>query len=189
MILEFPTPDPRSPTPAAGRPLPWYALRVKALHEFHVERELCRYGIEPYLPTRKRKHWRNTEVDVPLIPGYVFARAEACDIYATLRWTNWLTNILGDRHGPTEIPADQIETLRLMVANSKIEVIPLADIWKGGEEVEVVSGPLQGAKGRVARVKNKTQLVIFIEMLGSAICTELDAASVRVIPVDLPLAA
>jgi transcription antitermination factor NusG len=193
MLIEFPSHEAYQ---AAAAALPWYALQVKSLHEFHVVRELERFALESYLPTRLRKHWRQTEIEVPLIPGYVFARALEEQLYGALRYTGWLQArggwIIGDRTGAIEIPVDQIETLKIMVAKSKVTVVPLADVWQGDEEIEVVSGPLAGCRGRVARCKGQLRLVVVLEMLGSAISAELDADTVMKVvekPVELEQAA
>jgi transcription antitermination factor NusG len=180
LILDFPA--------TSHQPLPWYALQVKCQHEFHVERELRRHHIESYLPTRQRKGWRNSVVEVPLLPGYVFARCLQEQLYGTLRFTGWLQWIVGNQNGPIEIPVEQIETLRLMIARPEVVVMNLEDVWHGGEQVEITEGPLKGSIGRVAMVKGKAHLIVSIEMLGRAVSTELDAAAVRALP-DLPKAA
>ena len=188
MILEFPAPDPQPP----AAKLPWYALSIRPQCEFHVERELGRYKIEAYLPTRTRKHWRNTEIQTPLIPGYVFARGTPSGIYTVLRFTGWFVRLVGTGlYDPIEIPADQIETLKLMVARPKVEVMRLEDVWHGGEEVEITAGALAGSKGRVMMVKGKARLIVSIEMLGRAVSAELDADAVKALapPAELPEAA
>jgi transcription antitermination factor NusG len=170
---------------------PWYALAIRAQREFHIERDLIKCGIETYLPTRRKKHWRQLEIDTPLIPGYVFARGEQQLLYAALRFNPYLYHVLGDGDEPIEIPAWQIETLRLMVTKSQqpIEVTPLVELWHGGEEIEITAGPLSGTRGRVAFVKGKARLIVQIEMLGRAVSTELDAAAVKALPAELPKAA
>jgi transcription antitermination factor NusG len=177
MILEFPAPGPRPPAPAAQ--LPWFALQIRPQHEFLVARELTKLGIEHYLPTRTRKHWRMTVCETPLIPGYVFAREHAMALYAQLRWTGWLIGILGRRDGAVEIPAEEIETLRMMVSRPKVQILELSDLWHGGEEIEITAGPLTGSTGRVMMVRGKHHLVVSIEMLGRAISAELDAEAVK----------
>jgi transcriptional antiterminator NusG len=155
----------------------WYVLQVQPLREFRVREQLERAGIEHYLPVRKRKGWRGLELDAPVFPGYVFARnACAADLYDLFRPTRWLLRLLGDRRGPASVPDSQVETLRLMLTRPKIEI---TDLWQGGEEVEITAGPLAGAIGRVAYVKNKVRLIVSIEMLGRAVSAELDAAAVR----------
>lgn len=169
-------------SPATAAELPWFALQIRPQHEFLTVRELNKHGIECYLPTRMRKHWRHTEVETPLIPGYVFAREADDVIYAALRWSGWLQSILGIRDRHTAIPAEQIETLKIMVARPKAVIVELTDIWHGGEEIEITAGPLAGCIGRVMMVRGKHHLVLEIEMLGRAISAELDAAAVRALP-------
>jgi transcription antitermination factor NusG len=169
--------------------IPWYALHVQPLREFRVREQLERAGMETYLPCYPRKGWRSIEIQSPLFPGYVFGRNSASEIYDLCRPTRWLLRILGDRFGPIAIPSDQIETLRAMVTWSKqVEVTPI-DIWKGGEEVTVKRGPLQGCSGTVAYVKNKTRLIVSISMLGRAVSAEVDPADLVVTQPENPVAA
>jgi transcription antitermination factor NusG len=167
---------------------PWYAIHCRSCCEFHVERELQRHHIETYLPTRTRKGFRNSVVELPLLPPYVFARADTVEIYGVLRFTGWLIEIVGTPRGPLEIPADQVELLKLMVSRPKVEVVKLEDVWKGGEDVEITSGAFQGRRGRVAMVKGKTRLIIVLEALGRAVSVELEAEDIRIVP-ELPKAA
>src|SRR5262245_7609662 len=61
-----PVPDPR-----------WYAIWTRSRHEQVVRTQLDEKGITAFLPTFvKLSRWkdRRKKIDVPLFPGYVFAR-------------------------------------------------------------------------------------------------------------------
>ena len=62
----------------------WFAVRTLSRHEKLVREQLARRNVEHFLPTTKRlNQWmdRKKEVEVPLFPGYCFAR---------LRWEDRL---------------------------------------------------------------------------------------------------
>ena len=161
----------------------WYAIQAKPQCEFRIERELERFEIERYLPTRTRKGYRNSVVETPLLPGYVFARAASGRIYEVLRFTGWMIRIVSyDLYQPVPSPNEQIETLRLMVNQPKVEVVRLEDVWKGGENVTISSGAFAGRTGRVMMVKGKARLVVMLEALGRAVSVELEADAVKLAP-------
>src|SRR5262249_14691167 len=59
------------------RPLAWYALRTRSRHEKIVNRQLAGRGVEAFLPlVNRRRRWadRWKDVNLPLFPGYCFAR-------------------------------------------------------------------------------------------------------------------
>src|SRR5271169_883791 len=62
---------------AAGAEAHWYAVQTRSNFERQVEGELTAKGIDAYLPQYGALHqWkdRKQKVDIPLFPGYLFAR-------------------------------------------------------------------------------------------------------------------
>src|SRR5580692_12413193 len=64
-------------------PLNWYALHIRSRHEKRVAERLVSQSLETFLPLHRSRHtWRNgvhAEVDLPLFPCYLFARASVSD--------------------------------------------------------------------------------------------------------------
>lgn len=164
--------------PQRIQPLPWYGCQVLPSHEFRVRERFEDAKVEHYLPSKFRKGFRDSKVEYPIFPGYVFARGIHLDLYAICRPTRWLIKVIGDWRGPIEIPPVQIESLRLALAQADV-IVMTVDRWHGGEEVTVTSGPMAGAVGTVVYVKNQTRLVISVPMLGRCVSTELDADAVK----------
>jgi transcription antitermination factor NusG len=164
----------------------WYALHVASQREFCCAGEV---KTETYIPATSVTYANRHTIKRPIFPGYVFARkCELELIYGPLRYTRWLFSILSDRFGtPLEIPDEQITSLRILLATPKV-VIEITDLYHGGEEVEVIAGPLMGSFGRVAFVKGKARLIVSIDMLGRSISTDIDAADVKLVN-SIPLAA
>src|SRR5260370_18277199 len=64
----------------AHAPAPWFALHTYPRHEKRVAVELQGKGVEVYLPLVSRRHqWsdRQKQVELPLFPGYPFARIDS----------------------------------------------------------------------------------------------------------------
>jgi transcription antitermination factor NusG len=173
-VIAFPATSHQPPATA----LPWYVLHIIPCHEFRAAERLQERAIEYYLPSTKRKGFRGQLFDTPVFPGYVFARKRHIELYDAFRPTRWLLRVLGDSHGPITVAAQELESLRIVLATPKVVVLP-PDKWKGGEEIEVRSGPLAGAHGTVAYVKNQHRLVVSVPMLGRCVSAELDADTVR----------
>ncbi len=174
MIVEFP-----------GR-VAWYALHVKPNSEFRVEDRLGRAGLQTYLPTQIKKGSRR-EYRHKAIPGYIFVRCAFAELRQVQQISQVIT-VLGEGSGPSPVPDDQVENLR-MILTRPVLVIPLADLWHEGDEVEVVSGPLTGACGYVAYCKNQARLVVSIPLLGRMASTEVDPSCLKLRAPKLALAA
>ena len=63
--------------------LNWYALHIRSRHEKRVAERLVSQSMETFLPLhRSRNTWKNgvhADVDLPLFPCYLFARASLHD--------------------------------------------------------------------------------------------------------------
>jgi len=67
----------------SNAPLNWYALHIRSRHEKRVAERLGSQSLETFLPLHRSRHtWRNgvhVDVDLPLFPCYLFARAAIHD--------------------------------------------------------------------------------------------------------------
>jgi transcription antitermination factor NusG len=156
----------------------WFALQTLSRHEKLVRDQLARRNIEHFLPTTKRRsQWtdRKKEVEVPLFPGYCFAR---------LRWENRLpvlqsqgvVSFVGTAAQAEPIPDDEIESIRKVAIHSSD--FAYHPYLKEGMLVEVVHGPLRGVKGRLVREARYARLVISVTLIQRAVAIEIDASSV-----------
>ena len=76
------------------QPDPWFVIWTELHAEKKVERRKEAMGLEPWLPVVKGRHrwsdrWR--EVECPLFPGYLFARATNAEWPRILRTPGVLT--------------------------------------------------------------------------------------------------
>jgi hypothetical protein len=85
-----------------NHPLHWYALWTRSRHEKYVRDQLAGKGIEPLLPLVKRKNrWkdRTKEVELPLFPGYCFARFFIEECLSVVK-ARGVVKVIGTDHRP-----------------------------------------------------------------------------------------
>jgi transcription antitermination factor NusG len=156
----------------------WFAVRTSSRHEKQVHERLSGRGIESFLPLLERwSRWkdRRMRIQVPLFPGYCFARFEAPARSAVVTVAG-VVGIAGTSRGPEPIAEREIESLQALV-RSRIEYDPYPGLTRG-MEVEVVRGPLMGARGVLIRREPRCRLVISVNVLRQGAAVEIDAADV-----------
>lgn len=166
----------------AGRPR-WYAVYTRSNFEKRVAAELAAKPVENYLPVVQEWHqWKDRKklVEVPVFPGYVFARfADSTRNRLQVLHTAGTVRILGQREQIEPIPDREIESVqRLLQANVPCFAHPFL---REGAWVRVKRGALQDLEGLLVRVKSKTRLVLSITLLSQAVATEIDISDVEVI--------
>jgi transcription antitermination factor NusG len=155
----------------------WYAVRTFSNRETVLRSHLTSRGIECYLPTYNAVRIARrgpTAAPRPLIPGYVFARfplTRRADVVSA-PGAAWL---LGDSTGPTVIPDQEIETLR--VASENFPTQP-ARYPEAGEWVRISGGLLDGVSGIVQEIRGNARVVVRVHSIRSAFMVEIDAARI-----------
>ncbi len=153
---------------ASAQPQNWYALHTRARSEKVVDRLLGDQGFRTFLPlTVKRSRvsfWRFRDAQLPLFPGYTFARFAACpENFRAVRSTNGVVEIVGRACEPVSIPEEEIESIHAVLAHN-ISCAPLAGL-EVGQPVVIASGPLRGIKGEIVRHKNRKIFVVRVAMI------------------------
>jgi len=139
----------------------YYALYVKSRHEFVTQSELVRKGTNTFLPSVKiLRQWkdRNKFVDFPLFPGYLFVyiNAKPEEYLNVLRTKGAVRLISTEIDGPTPVPTEEINSLKLIIASEQnFDIYPHL---KEGTIVRIKRGPLKGAVGII---RNKADQYVF----------------------------
>lgn len=169
--------------PAAALSGSWYAVHVRSRFERPVATELAAKGIDAYVPFLREVHtWtdRRKTVEVPLFPGYVFARFE--DSPATrlaIVRTTGSVRILGPGSSIEPIPDVQIGAIhRLIAGNLPLLTHPLLN---EGALVRIRRGPLKDVEGLLLRRKNEVRLVVSVSLLSRSVSAEVDLADIEVL--------
>jgi transcription antitermination factor NusG len=153
--------------------LNWYALHIRSRHEKRVAEHLISQSMETFLPLhRSRNTWKNgvhANVDLPLFPCYLFARASLYDRIRLLQHPGVL-GFAASSVKPTVIPDEEISILRMATKNLKAEPHPYLN---SGDLVRIVAGPLVGMTGILTRRKQEYRVVLSIETIMRSIVVEV----------------
>ena len=153
--------------------LSWYALHIRSRHEKRVAEQLASHSHETFLPLHRSRHtWKNgvhADVDLPLFPCYLFARASISNRGCLLRHSGVL-GFAASRERPTAISDEEIFALRTATEKLNAEPHPYLD---NGDAVRIVAGPLAGMTGILTRRKNEYRVVLSIEAIMRSIVVEV----------------
>jgi transcription antitermination factor NusG len=157
----------------------WSALHTHYQHERKVEALLSAKGFETFLPTYESiRKWkdRTKKISEALFPGYLFI-ADVSEHRLQVVTTPGVCAIVSVAGTPATIPGHEIEAIRRCVSDpAKVAPHPCL---RGGDSVQVQSGPLAGVAGILVRMKDSCRLVVSVEILGRAAAVEIDAGCVR----------
>ena len=162
----------------------WYALSTRSRHEKMVRDRLAGIGVEPFLPlTRKSSQWSDRKVwtEIPLFPGYCFARFSLRSSLAILQ-TPGILRIVGSS-APEFIPDEELTAIRILVESTR----PFENhgYITEGMWVEVVQGPLLGLRGQLIRQASHECLVISVRLIQQAAIVHIERSEVRALGSDV----
>jgi len=152
----------------------WYAIYVRSSHEVQVANRFISRGIEHYLPQYQVEHrWKNRctrKLDLPLFPGYIFARILRSERVRVLEVPSVLY-VVGTAGRPTPLAESEIEAMRsgLQVRNA----LP-HPFLKVGERARIRRGPLAGMEGVILRDNNSLRVVLSLDLILQSVSVEVD---------------
>jgi transcription antitermination factor NusG len=158
---------------------PWYALWVRSRHEKSVSEMLVSKGLETFLPMySSRRRWsdRMQQVELPLIPGYVFCRFDP-DHRLPVLTTPGLLQIVSA--GKTPQPVDNDEMQSLITAVRSGVHLQLWPFLKTGQRVAIEEGPLRSLEGVLLSISGTDQLILSISLLQRSVAVAVDRRWVR----------
>ena len=146
----------------------WFVLHVKPRTEKKVVTYLKRYRCFAHLPiyvkvTKIQR--RKVRRELPLFPGYVFARLSSDERILMLQ-TNLLVNTIF-----VPRPREMIHQLRQIAraARGMPDFRPSPNLFKAGDYVRVKYGPLRGTEGYVKREGAHATLCLNVEILNTSV--------------------
>jgi transcription antitermination factor NusG len=159
----------------------WYAVYTRSHCEKIVARELAARQIENYLPAfQELRQWsdRKKVVDLPVFPGYLFARfADSNHTRVEVLRAQGAVQILGAAGRIEPVPDFEIDSVRRLL-DSRVHCFAHPFLQEGAW-VRVRRGPLKGQEGRLISIKNQTRLLVSITMLARSVATEMDINAVE----------
>jgi transcription antitermination factor NusG len=162
----------------------WYVLHTRSRFENVVFTSLSGKRLETFLPkmrVKSRRKDRHKMIDVPVFPGYVFVRstllpAEHVDILKTVG----AVRLIGNSAGPSPVPDDTIESLRIMT--DVPDSVFTGNRFERGDRVLVTAGPFAGVIGVFSRYQGQERVVVEVEILGRFAAVEVTEADVEPLP-------
>ncbi len=167
-----------SDIPASWHDPRWYVLFVRSNQEKRVAEHLGGRDVEHYLPCyTSLRRWKDRRVtlQMPLFPGYVFVRLPLLERMKILTVPNSVS-LVGAGNGPSEISAEEIDSIRRGVEHSNAEPYPYL---KEGQHVVITSGVLSGMQGILVRRQNGARVVVSLDSISRAFVVEVDAAFLK----------
>jgi len=169
-------------TPAAFSPddreSRWYAAYTIARHEKCVARQMEERGIDYFLPLYRSIHWwkdRRKQVELALFPSYIFVHMALTDRLRVLQLPS-VVHLVGFNGRPAPLPESEIVALRGAASgNLCLEPHPYVKI---GRRVRVRSGPMAGLEGVLLRKKERSRVVLSIDLIMRSVAVEVDQAEI-----------
>jgi transcription antitermination factor NusG len=151
----------------------WYAVHTRARHEKQVAQRIAAQQLETYLPVHRGRHlWKNgvyADVEIPLFPCYLFAKASLHEQLLVLRVPGVL-GLVASSSRPTAIREIEMQMLRIAIEQLQAEPHQYMNV---GDVVRIISGPLAGLEGILTRRKNQYRVVLSVEAIVRSIVVEV----------------
>lgn len=159
----------------------WYVLRIPYQKAKEAQGKIERMQIRTYLPVQKivdEKDGRYTYKEQPCVPNVLFVYCNRTTLRMLVKETPGSIKMAYqynycefDRFGKNPllvIPEYQMENfMKLMYIDNK-DIVNVTDQdihFKSNDVVLITEGPFKGIKGRVARVKGATRVVVELDYL------------------------
>ncbi|MDA1082649.1 MAG: UpxY family transcription antiterminator [Gemmatimonadetes bacterium] len=162
---------------------PWFVIWAESRAEKKVNQRIVAMGIETWLPMIKERHrwsdrWR--DVECPLFPGYLFAKATNANWHAILRTPGVLT-VVKEKGKPALLADSFVTSLRNVIGREGAIPEPVTERveYAPGDEVIVQEGALSGVRGVVRERRGGRQLVIWVAEIGRGVAFTIGKALVR----------
>ena len=158
----------------------WYVLRVRSQAERLVQVGLHHKQFEILNPTYQALSIRRDRRKVltrPIFNGYMFVRTLLNpECHLEILKTPGVVEILKSPSGPTPVPDDQVENVRLLEKH-------VGDCFYGtdievGDSVFVKEGPLTGLRGVIDRLDRK-KLHIHVDAIPGSVMIDVEPHQVQ----------
>lgn len=175
---DVPAAAPLGFAPAEGET--WCVCHTKPRCEKKFAALLSAERMAHYLPTVtnvRRYGNRERRSELPLFPGYVFARIPG-DRQARVYQQNLLVRVID--------PPDETQLLQQLadvqrVVSSGLETA-LHNLFQRGEPVRVMSGPLRGLEGVIDNPADPAGIVIAVDVLQQGLHISVPLSDLKVLP-------
>jgi len=158
----------------------WAVARLQPQHENAGLTHLRLNGYEIYYPRVREKRirqGRRIEVRPPLFWGYALFVVKD-GIRYTARWAIGVSAVIMDGVKPARVPDAIIDEIKGRERNGAV-VLPERTMFKPGDQVRVLTGPLSGHLAIFAGMKPRERVEVLLQLLGSLQKVELPRDSIE----------
>ena len=169
----------------------WFAMRVTYRREMKVKAEMDALGVPAFVPMRRimQRGIRLKNTLEPAIHNLIFIHATEEKMQALKKSRPELQYMMRQMNGKMEkiiVPQGQMDDFMKVCTTSLdfVEIVSAEQVrFKPGQEVMVISGPLQGIRGHFQRVEGHRAKRLIVTIPGACSATvEVKAEDVTVIP-------
>ncbi len=160
----------------------WHVIYTRSRQEKKLAKLFDEKGIRYYLPMIKTlKQWsdRKKMVEEVLFKSYIFVHVSEKEYYDAIKCIGAVKYVSIDGKA-AKIPDNQIEAIKNTLAN-KVEFTISPEYFQKDKPVEIISGPLKGAKGEIISLKGKKKLLIRIEQIGYSLVVHVSPESIKLL--------
>ena len=169
----------------------WFAMRVTYRREMKVKAEMDALEVPAFVPMRRimQRGIRLKNTLEPAIHNLIFIHATEEKMQALKKSRPELQYMMRQMNGKMEkiiVPQRQMDDFMKVCTTSLdfVEIVSAEQVrFKPGQEVMVISGPLQGIRGHFQRVEGHRAKRLIVTIPGACSATvEVKAEDVTVIP-------
>lgn len=169
-------------------------LRLRGYEPYYPMIRTLRRPALRFLSPRQRKHAADImrAVITPMFSRYVFARFDpACGGWRDVRWAVGVVGIACEQGRPVPIADELIARLKAAEVDGAIPGwTPAAQVFRLGQLVELLDGPLASLRGLVEKIRTGTiddldmtaRVTVALEIFGRLTPVEVDAC--QIVPVN-----
>ena len=143
----------------------WYVVRTKPRRERYAQEQLCRRGVETFLPRIVEPSRAGSAALVAaLFPSYLFARIDLRQQYARVVWTPGVRHLVAFGETPTPVEQQVIDFIHGRCGAEGI--VRVQPTFRDGDLVRVTHGPMAGLVGVVdGNVSGRHRVQVLMELL------------------------
>ncbi len=166
----------------------WYAIYTRSRYEKRALALLLRDGVEAYLPlVRRWRIWsdRRKQIDVPLLPSYLFVRTvpDHPNNYFGILNIPGVVRFITFEGKAVPVPDSQIAALQRLNREG-IDMECADKCPPPGTLVTVTQGPMKGLVGEVATLGRNKKVVLRLDTLNKCITLNIPLAFVAEMVAD-----
>ena len=157
----------------------WFAMRVTYRREMKVKADMDALGVQAFVPMRRimQQGRRLKNTLEPAIHNLIFIYASLEKVQALKKTRPELQYMMRQMNGKTEkiiVPERQMNDFMKVCTTSPdfVEIVSVEGMpFKPGQEVMVVSGPLQGVRGQFQRITGHRARRLVVTIPGACSAT------------------